>query len=588
MRSIRLVRAFALMACVVVGAACTEAEDPETQELPDEVSVVIGKEGGTVRAKGVTLEIPAGALDKQVTITAKKAKDQKVQAGVKPVSDVYEFGPKGTTFQKDVKLSIGTTKQEPQAKVYFTKKGSETVFEKLDSTSQDKKVAAQIKHFSLGFAGLPEDDEPGLDGSVAPSDAGTEPSDASDSEPDAAVDQPDASTQLRRIVVTSRDEHNVPAAQTWVAVQDGDGPWQVQATPASTGVYAFDIASERFGVALVCTGEGLASSGQAIFALSTSTQHQVTTSSYCTTSPAPTHYQITGTLELPVGAQSFIYGHPYAYGSTLLDANPTTSTPYAILDIPENTPVQPIIAVADANGIWLKADVLHALTLTADRTIALDLADGGVPVSSSNLTVLGGGLDTFIEVHFTTGLSTRGLPMQFGPISGSTSRAQSFRTFPSGSLNSTDRYRYYASDGANSVFREVEHLTASADNPTLTLPASIAPTFGTEAGSYLRPAVVFADVPGATEYKLDFEYTDLEDIPHLFEVRLSAEFFSTTTGPRSASLPDFSGLSGFDSSWVPPTDASLTVRAGSTSLITTGTDVLRTYSERSGYLTVNP
>ena len=112
-------------------------------------------------------------------ITAKKVDMDKVElpTDAKGVSAVYEFGPKGTKFNKEVQVQFDTDKDEPEAKVYFTKEGDESAFEKLASTSEGKKVSAETKHFSLGFAGIPDGCRGELDAGM---DAGTD-------EPDTGV-----------------------------------------------------------------------------------------------------------------------------------------------------------------------------------------------------------------------------------------------------------------------------------------------------------------------------------------------------------------------------------------------------------------
>jgi hypothetical protein len=153
MAAYRFTRTLALFAIFAL-LACSDAEPHEPDELPEQVAVVIGAKGGRVAAKGVTLEIPPGALDKELTITVKKT-DKAVAPAVKKLSSVYEFGPEGTAFTKDVKVAFDLEKPEAKAVVYFTKKGSSVEFEELPTTRTEKQVSAVVNHFSLGFAGRP-------------------------------------------------------------------------------------------------------------------------------------------------------------------------------------------------------------------------------------------------------------------------------------------------------------------------------------------------------------------------------------------------------------------------------------------------
>src|SRR5262249_31952884 len=155
-----------------------------------------------LEAKGVTIEIPAGALSKMVMITAtkvaidKEAKD----TNSKVVSDVYKFGPEGTKFDKDVKVSFATDKEEPDAVVYFTKENS-GVYGKRASEGDGKQVSAKVTHFSQGFAGIPpdvEDLDAGLDGGDM---------DSHEAGLDAMTPTPEAAPTPKHVLVRSRDTY---------------------------------------------------------------------------------------------------------------------------------------------------------------------------------------------------------------------------------------------------------------------------------------------------------------------------------------------------------------------------------------------
>lgn len=71
------------------------------------------------------------------------------------------------------------------------------------------------------------------------------------------------------VEVTVRTFAPIEANATWVAYQDGDGPWQV--VDGLGGRYVFPIASGRYGVAIVCapTEPGASKSTRVIHALAT-------------------------------------------------------------------------------------------------------------------------------------------------------------------------------------------------------------------------------------------------------------------------------------------------------------------------------
>lgn len=136
----RFARASALV-FVLFTAACADGDPaPSGEQLPAKVTVQVDSKGGIVKASGgMTLEIPAGALDKAIKITASNAGQsapKEIQA--KQVSDLYEFGPEGTKFNKDVKITFHTAKEEQNPVVYFTTEDG-SGFEKIASQKNGKK-----------------------------------------------------------------------------------------------------------------------------------------------------------------------------------------------------------------------------------------------------------------------------------------------------------------------------------------------------------------------------------------------------------------------------------------------------------------
>ena len=78
---------------------------------PAPVSDVVGMDGGTVTAAGgaASVNIPAGALDKEITVTIVKVDAAAVTQPpltLKLAGDIYEFGPAGTQFNKPVKITL--------------------------------------------------------------------------------------------------------------------------------------------------------------------------------------------------------------------------------------------------------------------------------------------------------------------------------------------------------------------------------------------------------------------------------------------------------------------------------------------------
>src|ERR1044071_9614758 len=109
---------------LALGAAACSDDAPATtpDDLPNEVSKQVGERGGTLEAKGMTLEIPAGALKSEVEISVTNTgQSAPKDARAEQLSDVYEFGPAGTKFAKDVKVTFHAKTEDPKTSVYFTK-----------------------------------------------------------------------------------------------------------------------------------------------------------------------------------------------------------------------------------------------------------------------------------------------------------------------------------------------------------------------------------------------------------------------------------------------------------------------------------
>lgn len=79
----------------------------EKELLPEEQEVNIS--GGTFTVGDVKFEIPDGALDKEIKLTAHPITNSKDLLSLKRPSDmvaVFEFGPDGTEFKKPIKVTV--------------------------------------------------------------------------------------------------------------------------------------------------------------------------------------------------------------------------------------------------------------------------------------------------------------------------------------------------------------------------------------------------------------------------------------------------------------------------------------------------
>jgi hypothetical protein len=120
------------------------------------VSAVIGPAGGVLASSDevITIDVPAGALDKTRTITVKKSTVTPKDS----VGPAYEIGPEGTTFSEDVMLSYsyekaGLLADAATKDLALATERSDGGVEILDGAmdAKSKEVTGATKHFSLFF-----------------------------------------------------------------------------------------------------------------------------------------------------------------------------------------------------------------------------------------------------------------------------------------------------------------------------------------------------------------------------------------------------------------------------------------------------
>lgn len=113
----------------------------------------IGPDGGTVSlSSGPTVQVPAGALSVKTPITISAST---VTAPSGAVTAVYQFGPEGTSFAVPVRVSfpVPAGTKASDVTVYWTRKGSTTDWELLQTTLSGTTASAETTHFSAGFVG---------------------------------------------------------------------------------------------------------------------------------------------------------------------------------------------------------------------------------------------------------------------------------------------------------------------------------------------------------------------------------------------------------------------------------------------------
>lgn len=141
MRSILLLLPFAL------ATACTATAIDANHPL----TLLVGPDGGSVASDGMKIDVPAAALDSEVTLTAYPK--TRVIDGVTTASQTWSFGPDGQTFNKAIAVSFAYEGQHDAATVWWTKAGDLTTFSNLKTTKADGWATANVVHFSEGAVG---------------------------------------------------------------------------------------------------------------------------------------------------------------------------------------------------------------------------------------------------------------------------------------------------------------------------------------------------------------------------------------------------------------------------------------------------
>jgi ZU5 domain-containing protein len=138
MRTIRLT-----LSVLVTCAACGGDDPIQTG--------TVGPEGGTVETAGVTLTIPAGALDADVEITITTT-HQNPPAGFVSASPIFAFSPEGQQFALPVEVRIDFTGAADGIDVIWSLPAGDG-FAAIGGSIDGQTAVGDITHFSLGFAG---------------------------------------------------------------------------------------------------------------------------------------------------------------------------------------------------------------------------------------------------------------------------------------------------------------------------------------------------------------------------------------------------------------------------------------------------
>lgn len=605
MRLRAILRGYALVLCCV-WAACSG--DGDGVAAPNQVVAKVGAKGGRVELRDVVLDIPEGALDKELKISVQAKANLATPASAKKLSEVYEFGPPGTKFKKDIEVRFKLEKEQRGAVVFFTKEDEPSQFEKLDTTRKELDYVAKVKHFSAGFVGVDDGDAPdagvasdgavldsggttdrdaaepgvdadqpsqeggaaeaggldasrGADAGIAEAGAGGG-ADASGPTPDASTAVPDASTS-GRIAVHVRDDVGAPANYTWAAFQDGTGAWQRLLPTATAGTYEFDVKSARYGVAFVCADAVMPFSWGIVRYAAVSTSSidvQLTSAAACRVgTPQPMH-TVFGPITRPAGNPYYRYGHANV---SQLNNNMGATTLIASA-FPGGTPSDLITGVGAAqdNGLS-RVLVLRDLNLSADLMVPFDFVASGHDVGPTySVLVSNADASATLDVLYTTRGEKGGMPMRQGPTSTPSANARllTYASLPLPLQRASDSYLIRARETVGNFSRTVELRANLAANQSFSMPANFAVSFNMETEPYMRPAVAFGEYAGATRYTLSWGYFE-NSSQHVFDMQVDADYLGTAA-MYNVTFPDFSAVPGFGASWVPPSGTTDTINLG--------------------------
>ncbi len=134
-------------------------EKPKKHEPPCYTTTTVGATGGVVEhPHGVTLSVPAGALDHDVAISVL----DEGAAGpdnTTMYSPVFTFEPDGTLFARPVQVQFEVGDTVSESTVYWTRSTSSgIVWDRIAATVTGGVATSQITHFSSGGAGVPSDE----------------------------------------------------------------------------------------------------------------------------------------------------------------------------------------------------------------------------------------------------------------------------------------------------------------------------------------------------------------------------------------------------------------------------------------------
>lgn len=362
----------------------------------------------------------------------------------------------------------------------------------------------------------------------------------------------DEQVNLNLVVVAPPPSANVSVSLTncyvvWVAYQDGDGPW-IPVTGVN-GRYGFHIAQSKGGLAFV-----QAAGRQFYVTMLYYSQAELTAAvlSPCGASSAPTVKDVhASVVNLPTGTQAWISfaasGWEGSGFASTASNGPVQLT--NVLDGPHDLLASaiPLEGPAGSSRVFLA----RGLNPAAGGSLgSVDFAGASSFAPTGALVTLTGavaGEAVSQTMYYATGPACEGSVLYSGPID-----SASFTAFGIGTPNqtNTDFHRLFVTEGTGLTYRFVGEDFHTMGPRALTLPSALGTVTISDAGGpyqRLRLATTLPmDLNSASAW-----YCDQTVGGKCVFVSATAAWLG---GPQvSFTLPDFSGLAGWNNTWAPAT-----------------------------------
>ena len=136
----------------VIACSTFSCGSENTAEPIDNVTKVIGPEGGTIEVGGAVVTFPKGAVATTTTITIAAQDGSAVPDGFVALSKLFKCEPSGTDFAQPVEMRMPFV-DDGQGGTLFWSTGADPTFKDLGGKVEGTIMVATVQHFSSGFVG---------------------------------------------------------------------------------------------------------------------------------------------------------------------------------------------------------------------------------------------------------------------------------------------------------------------------------------------------------------------------------------------------------------------------------------------------